>query len=86
MLGALADGQVGRRDLPRIAARTLACGPPLVRETAPRVSIDFTCRHERDREWVGLYAARHIDALLERLGTAFGFTLTRGAPTPTRSD
>lgn len=79
VLGALADGQVGRRD-PALAARIARGGPPLVRETAP-LSIEFTCRHERDREWVGLYAARHIDALLERVGTAFGFTLTRGSPT-----
>jgi two-component system nitrogen regulation sensor histidine kinase NtrY len=80
VLGALAHGQVGRRD-PALAARIVRGGPPLVRQAAP-LSIEFTCRHGRDREWVGLYAARHIDALLERVGTAFGFTLTRGTPVP----
>lgn len=79
VLGALADGQVGRRD-PALAARIARGGPPLVREAAP-LSIEFTCRHQREREWVGLYAARHIDTLLDRVGAAFGFTLTRGTPT-----
>jgi nitrogen fixation/metabolism regulation signal transduction histidine kinase len=31
-----------------------------------------------------VYAARHLDPLLARVGTAFGFTLTRDAPKPSR--
>jgi two-component system nitrogen regulation sensor histidine kinase NtrY len=46
------------------------------------LALELGCRRGDDTTWVGLYAARHLDPLLTRVGAAFGFTLTRGHPLP----
>ncbi|HEY3497761.1 MAG TPA: ATP-binding protein [Polyangiaceae bacterium] len=78
VLGAFGTGQPGRRE-PQLAARVAKGGPPTLRERAP-LAIEFGCRRGDGELWVGLYAARHLEPLLERVGRAFHFTLLRGAP------
>jgi len=65
----------------QIAARVAAGGAARVRGTAP-LAVEATCRRSEGRDWVGLYAARHVDGLLVRVGSAFDFTLTRDSPPP----
>ncbi|HEV8551452.1 MAG TPA: ATP-binding protein [Polyangiaceae bacterium] len=47
---------------------------------AEPLALEFGCRHGEGAAWVGVYAARRLDPLLARVGTAFGFALERGAP------
>jgi two-component system, NtrC family, nitrogen regulation sensor histidine kinase NtrY len=80
VLGALGAGGAGRRD-PGLAARVARAGAPALR-TAEPLAVEFACRRGDGDLWVGLYAARHLDPLLARVGKAFHFTLARGAPEP----
>ena len=74
-----ASGAPGAGRNPKLAARVARAGAPGLREEPP-LAIDFACRRGDGELWVGLYAARHLDPLLERVGKAFHFTLSRGAP------
>jgi two-component system nitrogen regulation sensor histidine kinase NtrY len=79
-------GALGERPPPAASAALkarIARGGPASLRREP-LALEFACRHGDASAWVGLYAARHLDPLLARVGTAFGFTLTRGAPTPSR--
>jgi signal transduction histidine kinase len=60
-----------------LVARIGRGGVPVVRPTDP-LAVEATCRRGEGRDFVGIYAARHVDGLLARVGTAFDFTLTRG--------
>jgi signal transduction histidine kinase len=80
VIGAHGAGAAGRRD-PVLAARVARAGPPLLRAAAP-LAIEFGCRRDDGKLWVGLYAARHLDPLLARVGNAFHFTLAHGTPLP----
>lgn len=64
-----------------IALRVAAGGAAAVRGTTP-LAVEATCRRNEGKDWVGLYAARHVDGLLARVGSAFDFALTRGPPPP----
>jgi signal transduction histidine kinase len=78
VLGALGEQPGGaRRD--ELGARIRRGGPATVRATAP-LAFEFACRRGDGTSWVGLYAARHLDPLLARVGEAYDFELTRGAP------
>jgi len=63
----------------QIVAQVAAGGAARVRSAAP-LAVEATCRRNDGRDWVGLYAARHVDGLLARVGGAFDFTLTRDSP------
>lgn len=76
-------GSLGPRATPEraraLVQRIQKGGVPVVRATDP-LAVEATCRRGEGRDFVGLYAARHVDALLARVGTAFDFALTRGEP------
>jgi signal transduction histidine kinase len=82
VLGARDAALVGRRD-PALAARVSREGKATLRE-APSLAFEYACRHRdapaHERVWVGLYAARHVDALLERVGKSAGVKLSRTRP------
>lgn len=75
-------GSLGPRATPErareLVARIKSGGAPVVRPTEP-LAVEATCRRGEGRDFVGLYAARHVDALLARIGAAFDFTLARGS-------
>ncbi len=81
MLGALGERPTAARAA-ELEARIRRGGPAGVR--AEPLALEFTCRHGDGATWAGLYAARRLDPLLARVGTAFGFALTRGEPKPSR--
>jgi two-component system nitrogen regulation sensor histidine kinase NtrY len=60
-----------------LVARIQKGGAPVVRATDP-LAVEATCRRSEGRDFVGLYAARHVDGLLARVGAAFDFALARG--------
>jgi two-component system, NtrC family, nitrogen regulation sensor histidine kinase NtrY len=80
VLGSLGPGATRERAR-ELVARIQRGGPPVVRATDP-LAVEATCRRGDGRDFVGLYAARHVDGLLARVGTAFDFTLTRGNAPP----
>jgi two-component system nitrogen regulation sensor histidine kinase NtrY len=78
VLGAHAEGIVGQRR-PELARRIEQGGAAVVRDGTP-LAAEFACRRTDPgdpKHWVGLYAARHLDPLFERVGAAFGVTLER---------
>jgi two-component system nitrogen regulation sensor histidine kinase NtrY len=78
-------GSLGPRASPEraraLSARIRQGGPPVVRASEP-LAVEATCRRGEGRDFVGLYAARDVDALLARIGTAFDFRLARGEAPP----
>jgi signal transduction histidine kinase len=82
VLGARDTGLVGQR-VPALVARIRRGGKVTVREAAP-FAFEYACQHpgpeQKDATWVGLYAARHIDDLLSRVGKSAGVNLTRERP------
>ncbi len=80
ILGALGRGATAA-DSRRLVERIANGGGAGVRSEAP-LAVEATCRHGDAREWVGLYAARHLDALLARVGRSFDFKLQLGEPAP----
>jgi signal transduction histidine kinase len=82
VLGAHDPAVVGRRDR-ALATRVARGGKATLRET-PSLAFEYACQHrdaaQGDRTWVGLYAARHVDALLERVGKSAGVTLSLREP------
>jgi len=81
VLGALGERPTAERAA-AIKARVVRGGAASVR--AEPLALEVACRHGDGTTWVGLYAARHLDPLLTRVGTAFGLELTRDAPKPSR--
>jgi len=81
VLGALGEPPSKARAA-EIRERVRRGGPATWR--AEPLALELGCRRGDDATWVGLYAARHLDPLLARVGTAFGFTLTRDPPAPSR--
>jgi two-component system nitrogen regulation sensor histidine kinase NtrY len=74
-------GVLGERPTParqaELSARIARGGTASLR-LAPPLAFEFACRRSDGKVWIGLYAARHLEPLLARVGTAYGFTLTRG--------
>jgi signal transduction histidine kinase len=78
VLGALGEPPSAVRQK-EIAARIVHAGPATVR-SAPSLAFEYACRRGDAGTWVGLYAARRLEPLLARVGEAYDFELTRGAP------
>ena len=82
VLGAHEPGLVGQRE-PALVARVTRGGRVSVREKPP-FAFEYACRHpgpdRPEATWVGLYAAKHIDELLARVGKSAGVELKRGRP------
>jgi two-component system, NtrC family, nitrogen regulation sensor histidine kinase NtrY len=74
-------GVLGERPAPArqaaLAARITRGGAASVRTAAP-LAFELGCRRSDGALWVGLYAARHLEPLLARVGKAYDFTLTLG--------
>jgi signal transduction histidine kinase len=83
VLGALGERPSPERER-EIVARIARGGPATLRST-PSLAFEFGCRRADGRVWVGLYAARQLDALLGRVGDAYDVKLARGAPSMSRS-
>lgn len=82
VLGTLGDRPTPARERD-IMARVAQGGPASVR-TVPSLAFEFGCRRVDGGAWVGLYAARHLDSLLARVGDAYDVKLARGAPSTSR--
>ncbi|HSU39452.1 MAG TPA: ATP-binding protein [Polyangiaceae bacterium] len=78
LLGALGE-RPGAARQKELALRIARGGPAAVRDAEP-LAFEFVCRRVDGASWVGLYAARHLDPLLARVGQAYDFELTRGPP------
>jgi signal transduction histidine kinase len=78
VLGALGEEPSPPRQK-EIAARIVRAGAATVRSSAP-LAFEYACRRSDGSTWVGLYAARRLDPLLARVGEAYDFVVTRGAP------
>jgi signal transduction histidine kinase len=81
-----ADGLVGKRD-PELARRIRAAGPNArLRTDQPPLAIEASCvlaDQPNARLWVGLYAARHLDPMLESIAAAHGLRLSLSRPSTT---
>jgi len=78
VLGAHATSLVGQRD-PALAARVVELGDQARLTAGPSHRIEAGCRRkdpQNPKLWVGLLAARHVDGVLQRLGKAYGMTLS----------
>jgi signal transduction histidine kinase len=82
VLGTLGGRPTAERQT-ELVKRITRGGPATLRPTEP-LAFEYTCRHATEGAWVGLYAARHLDPLLTRVGKAYAFTLARGEPRPSR--
>jgi len=82
VLGTLGDRPSPAREH-EIVARIARGGPATLRST-PSLAFEFGCRRDDGGVWVGLYAARRLDALLDRVGDAYDVKLARGAPSTSR--
>lgn len=80
VLGTLGERPSGERPAD-LVARIGRGGPARVRATEP-LAFEFSCKRQDGRAWVGLYAARRLEPLLERVSRAYAFTLARGKPNP----
>lgn len=81
VLGAHAAALVGQR-MPEVAARVARQGALAeLRTEAPRAVLAACLRRDASDEqtWVGLLAARKLEPLLERIGAAYGVTLSLDA-------
>jgi two-component system, NtrC family, nitrogen regulation sensor histidine kinase NtrY len=84
ILGAEGPAQVGKRNK-ALAARLAKDAVRGLRREEP-VAQEYGCRKsqtEGGRVWVGLYAARHVGPLLERVGNRFGVDLHQQTVRPT---
>jgi two-component system, NtrC family, nitrogen regulation sensor histidine kinase NtrY len=74
VLGAHADGLVGRRD-PALSARIGERRErSVLRREAPR-AVEAACVRRDGTFWVGLVGARHVDPVLSRIGKSYGVEL-----------
>lgn len=78
-----ADGLVGKRD-DKLAARVGGAGPKVRTRTAePPLAVEAYCvsRTRGDKKtWVGLYAARRLDSVLDTIADAHGVKLSLSPP------
>ncbi|MBI3205144.1 MAG: HAMP domain-containing protein [Myxococcales bacterium] len=78
-----ADGLVGKRD--KKLAERIGGGAARVRATEPPLAIEAGCLlrdRENKRLWVGLYAARHLDPMLQTTAESLGVRLSLQRPAP----
>ncbi len=83
VLGAEREGVVGKRD--KALATRLGKGLPVSVRRGDKLALEYGCIKTQDgnpRQWVGMYTARHIDTLLERVGASFGVELSETKPKP----
>ncbi len=78
-----ADGLVGKRD--KKLAERIGGGAARVRTSEPPLAIEAGCLlrdRENKRLWVGLYAARHLDPMLQTTAESLGVRLSLQRPAP----
>lgn len=78
-----ADGLVGKRD--KKLAERIGGGAARVRANEPPLAIEAGCLlrdRENKRLWVGLYAARHLDPMLQTTAESLGVRLSLQRPAP----
>lgn len=85
ILGSTTPGRVGQRDA-ALAARVAKAGREAQLEGAGK-SLDVTAAcvkrdHDHPKPWVGVYAARNLDALLARIGQSSAVELSLEPPKP----
>lgn len=85
ILGSTTPGRVGQRDS-ELATRIQRAPPRAeLRGEGKRLDVTAACvKRDRDRKgpWVGVYAARNLDALLARIGKSSAVDLSLEPPVP----
>lgn len=84
ILGSTTPGRVGQRDAALAALVQKAAGKAELRGQGEKLDVTSTCvKRDRDRPkpWVGVYAARNLNALLSRIGKSSAVELSLGPPT-----
>ena len=87
ILGSTTPGDVGRRDPELLARVAKAKTRSQLRGSGAALSVEAACRRAskdpKHRElWIGVYAARNLDALLSRIGKSSGVELSLEPPLP----
>jgi nitrogen fixation/metabolism regulation signal transduction histidine kinase len=83
ILGSTTPGRVGQRDAELAARVEKAAGQAELRGKGKQLDITVACvkrDRERPKPWVGVYAARHLDALLARIGKSSAVDLSLDPP------
>ena len=85
ILGGTAQGRVGQRDAQLLELVGKAQGSAGLQGDGRTLAVQATCVR-RDKQhpklWIGVYAARNLDALLSRIGKSSGVELTLEPPLP----
>lgn len=85
ILGATAQGRVGQRDAKLLGLVSRAKADAGLQGDGRALAIEAACIR-RDRQhpklWIGVYAARNLEALLSRIGKSSGVELTLQPPLP----
>jgi hypothetical protein len=85
ILGGTAQGRVGQRDAQLLELVGKAEGSAGLQGDGRTLAVRATCVR-RDKQhpklWIGVYAARNLDALLSRIGKSSGVELTLEPPLP----
>lgn len=78
ILGAGQPGLVGKRDPALAALLAKPARAARLRTARAPLAVEAHCTLPKDgrRPWVGLYAARHVDALLSAVGSSYGVHLS----------
>lgn len=87
ILGSTTPGRVGQRDTQLAAQVARAPGDARLQGEGKALAVLATCvKRDRDRPktWVGVYASRQLDALLERIGRSSAVELSLEPPPPSR--
>ena len=78
-----ADGLVGKRDKKLAQRMQTGVGSARVRTSDPPLAIEAGCLlrdREHERLWVGLFAARHLDPMLQATAESHGVRLSLSRP------
>jgi two-component system nitrogen regulation sensor histidine kinase NtrY len=85
VLGSTTPGDVGKRDAELLARVGKAPATARLEGARRALSIDATCVKKdahQPKLWIGVYAARNLDALLLRIGKSSGVELSLEPPLP----
>jgi signal transduction histidine kinase len=85
ILGSSASGRVGQLDVELATRLVKAPGSARLQGEGHALAVTASCvKHDTQhpKSWVGVYAARHLDALLSRIGQSSGVELSLEPPLP----
>jgi two-component system, NtrC family, nitrogen regulation sensor histidine kinase NtrY len=85
ILGATAQGRVGQRDARLVDLVSKAKPAASLQGDGRALAVEAACVRrdtQRPKLWIGVYAARNLDALLSRIGKSSGVELSLEPPLP----